>query len=598
MQTTNFSLGELLRRSKDGKLRIPQFQRDFVWTPSQVKLLIDSMSRSYPIGSLLLMDKTENLVLWSRDIAAQIRNEVDVCGGDPNASEKDTISYILDGQQRTTSIARVFLDADPKICYYFDLKAMFEKHHTVEETSWIKALRRGKMSPDRKSRNKLLRADIILDQKRADVYVSEYVEDSGDFPEFENDKQKARQASALIKGIFETVRNYKIPVVTLERSSNVESVCRVFETINSTGTRLTTFDLAVARFYPDPDLRKLWRETLDKYATIRDFDSAGQRSTRSGIDGEQILQVLYMFVASRSGRRSPEPTRGNLLDLKRMLPADDITTNWDRAASALSKTYDWARAQGARPETVPSRSILVAMAAIRCLHGDSYTGEVWQDHEFIRRWYFSKIMQSGASKASNYRIGLDFGSLREYVENGTLPDVEEVKLDIGGVMRLKTSDVRYKSLQNIFATTIRQDLVTGDSISSKSELHDHHIYPKILGSRESLEVKMLDSICNRVPILDKSNQTLGDEYPEIYFGELAQQARRQGTLEGFARRLRDCVIPGDPRDETWAEIFSVSKFDEFCQQRARLIIERVREIVGDSLRESSINEDDISDYEE
>ena len=77
------------------------------------------------------------------------------------------------------------------------------------------------------------------------------------------------------------------------------------------------------------------------------------------------------------------------------------------------------------------------MAAIRCLYGDANTGEVWQDHEFIRRWYFSKIMQSGASQASNYKIGLDFGSLREYVENGNLPDVEEVKLDIGSVMRLK-----------------------------------------------------------------------------------------------------------------------------------------------------------------
>jgi uncharacterized protein with ParB-like and HNH nuclease domain len=58
VQTTSFSLGELLRRAKEGTLTVPQFQRPFVWRPSQVKLLIDSISRSYPIGSLLLLDES------------------------------------------------------------------------------------------------------------------------------------------------------------------------------------------------------------------------------------------------------------------------------------------------------------------------------------------------------------------------------------------------------------------------------------------------------------------------------------------------------------------------------------------------------------
>ena len=51
MQTTTYSLGELLRRIRDQDLTIPEFQRKFIWRESQVKLLIDSISRSYPIGS-------------------------------------------------------------------------------------------------------------------------------------------------------------------------------------------------------------------------------------------------------------------------------------------------------------------------------------------------------------------------------------------------------------------------------------------------------------------------------------------------------------------------------------------------------------------
>lgn len=60
MKTINYPLSELLRRAKDGSITIPQFQRPFVWRPSQVKLLIDSISRSYPIGSLLLLDENRD----------------------------------------------------------------------------------------------------------------------------------------------------------------------------------------------------------------------------------------------------------------------------------------------------------------------------------------------------------------------------------------------------------------------------------------------------------------------------------------------------------------------------------------------------------
>lgn len=119
-------------------------------------------------------------------------------------------SYILDGQQRTTSIAHVFLNAHPRKCYYFDLKQMFEKHREQEDTSWIIERQRGKKeSPNRKDNNRFLRTDLVLDQAKADIYVSEYFEDSGDFPNL--NRTEHRKAAARIKGIFETMRNYKAP---------------------------------------------------------------------------------------------------------------------------------------------------------------------------------------------------------------------------------------------------------------------------------------------------------------------------------------------------------------------------------------------------
>ena len=123
-----------------------------------------------------------------------------------------------------------------------------------ESPSWIVSRVRGQRDPKRKDNNRLIRTDVALDQAECDVFISEYIEDSGDFPEFGSDRTLARQAAANLKGVFEAIRKFSIPFVALDNDAPLESVCRVFETINSTGTRLTTFDLAVARYYPEPDL--------------------------------------------------------------------------------------------------------------------------------------------------------------------------------------------------------------------------------------------------------------------------------------------------------------------------------------------------------
>ena len=138
MQTTTYSLSTLLGRVRDKSLTIPRFQRKFVWRESDVRSLIDSISRSYPIGSLLLLDKKPDLQLATRDIQAMIREEdlpnIPSCSDESQHTKVE--SYILDGQQRTTSIVRVFLNAHKTKVYYFDLKDILE-HHDDEATSWI-----------------------------------------------------------------------------------------------------------------------------------------------------------------------------------------------------------------------------------------------------------------------------------------------------------------------------------------------------------------------------------------------------------------------------------------------------------------------------
>lgn len=581
MQTTTNGLPALLRRVKQNSLTVPRFQRRFIWRESQVRSLIDSISRSYPIGSLLLLEKKPDLELASRGIEAEIREDYppgDVLMGGDEDNVRDAESYILDGQQRTTSIARVFLNSHPTKEYYFDLREMWDLRHE-EGDSWIRTRRRRRKTSDRREGNKLIRADVCLDQRKADVYVSEYMEDID--PEFEGNRSAARDAAAYIKGVFETIRNYKVPVITIERDSGLESICRVFETINSTGTRLRTFDLAVARYYPNPDLRQLWDDALDEHKILKHFN----------VDGERALQVLALRATPKG--RYPDIARSTLLGLDKSF----ITDNWRESILALVDTYRWARDLGARPETLPNHNVLAAVAAVRCVcnREESRGGDFWPDHDFVKRWYYSKVLQAGSSQASNYKIGQDFRSLREYVEDHVMPAVSEVKLNADMVLRLRPQDVRYKALQCIFSTTIRLDLRTGRMLDGESELHDHHIYPRNAHRKYGLPRNLLDSICNRLYILKESNLAIGEGYPESYFGQLAQTARDNGTADGFRRRMADCMIPGDPNDRYWTDIFSIENFEAFCKARAQLIVERVREVVGSSLKDTGLTPEELVD---
>ena len=77
-----------------GRVRVPAFQRGLRWRWEDVKRLFDSIVKGYPIGTFILWKTNERL--------RSIRN----LGGVPlpDTPAGDAVKYILDGQQRLTSL--------------------------------------------------------------------------------------------------------------------------------------------------------------------------------------------------------------------------------------------------------------------------------------------------------------------------------------------------------------------------------------------------------------------------------------------------------------------------------------------------------------
>jgi hypothetical protein len=216
----------------------------------------------------------------------------------------------------------------------------------------------------------------------------------------------------------------------------------------------------------------------------------------------------------------------------------------------------------------------------------------------LRRWYFCKILQQGGRQAANYKIGQDFSALLRYGTTKTALIFDDVFLNQDVLIKLNRSiDNRYKALQCLLATTIRQDILTGCPISGSVDIHDHHIFPRSLGKTSCLKLEDLDSIVNKAPVLKDTNLRLSDQHPSIYFQQLRDSACVSGTLADLQRRMRDCLIPGDVSDKNWADQFKTENFSSFCRARADLLVERIKEVVGDSLKisepssESTLDDD-------
>ncbi|NOZ58508.1 MAG: DUF262 domain-containing protein, partial [Euryarchaeota archaeon] len=85
---------ELMINIENGVYQIPKFQRDFIWEKERVAKLLDSIIKGYPIGTFILW-KTKDRLRSVKGIGNEIFKE---------PPEGDFVYYIIDGQQRITSL--------------------------------------------------------------------------------------------------------------------------------------------------------------------------------------------------------------------------------------------------------------------------------------------------------------------------------------------------------------------------------------------------------------------------------------------------------------------------------------------------------------
>src|SRR5690349_1178759 len=87
-------IDDLARRILSGDILLPKFQRSFVWDRRQILMLLDSVARGFPIGSVLLWQSRQEL-----------HNQNSIADLEINLPKPDyPVNYLLDGQQDRKSV--------------------------------------------------------------------------------------------------------------------------------------------------------------------------------------------------------------------------------------------------------------------------------------------------------------------------------------------------------------------------------------------------------------------------------------------------------------------------------------------------------------
>ncbi|HIB4592256.1 TPA: DUF262 domain-containing protein [Enterococcus faecalis] len=106
MGYVNFTIKNLIKKIDNNEYVLPALQREFVWKPEQIERLFDSIMKGYPIGSFLFWNvQNENINKYEfYNILKEYHQRDARHNTKINISHKDSVTAILDGQQRITSI--------------------------------------------------------------------------------------------------------------------------------------------------------------------------------------------------------------------------------------------------------------------------------------------------------------------------------------------------------------------------------------------------------------------------------------------------------------------------------------------------------------
>jgi len=577
----------LVEQAYAGKICLPNFQRDFVWTREEVADLVRSIIRGYFIGSLLLLRCDANNPPFA---------PVFLRGHHSPTAEPAPELLILDGQQRLSSLIYALTapdlslkDSSQRRWFFVDLDQLLEDPDddgVVFDRS--KRELRGLLDDvEKQYEQRLLPCTRLL--REQDFYewrdgFEDWLREAGDDEGVERYRAEWRNVWTTTANAFQ---NFEVPLVELPRvdDSDPESigrVCAIFEKLNSTGVDLSVYDLLTARLYRSGiQLHDLWAEAVATHPRLREW-SRGKADHRKF--GVLVLRTLALL-------RGLDPKPRILIDLDPENFADD----WRRAAAAMERALEITilvapDGFGVFAEKwLPGFGLIPILAALRSEIDDRQLGE--QERNELRRWYWCNVFLERYSSAVESKSRKDYAEMTQHwFEAGGEPEVFRDAADFIGSQGFRIRDsasyasARYSGVFCLLALGNARDWRRGEDIQLQ-ELQDHHIFPQAYLNRHGITKKVdRNTIANRTLISNETNRKIRDKAPAEYLKDedVFPSGPRPALMEPHFINDEALAIMREAREDLSNEE-AADVYSRFVQARQAAMIDEIRRAGGITL---------------
>lgn len=587
--STKESLGSMLGDIQSGEIQLPDFQRGWVWDDSHIRSLLASVSRSFPIGAVMML-QTGN-----PDVKFKPRPVEGVTIDEGLEPER----LILDGQQRLTSLYQALIhdtavhtkDSRGKLIqrwYYVDINAMLRDETDREDVvvavpeDRVRRDPRGTIIADcttmeNECLNEMFPLRLVFDNVGIDQWMMKYV--SGDPDRM---PERFSRWSVLNQEVIHQFQQYQVPVIQLHKETSKEAVCLVFEKVNTGGVSLSVFELLTATFAAsDFSLRDDWegrrapngsKEKPGRVDRLR-----GKRVLQSVASTDFLQAVTLVATHARKQARPEAPVSCKKGDILRLTLdeykawADTVTESFERAARLLHGEKLFAA------RDLPYQTQLVPLAAVYSVLGKQ------ADNDAVRqklvRWYWCGVFGELYGSAVESRFARDLPELLAWIEGGPEPTtVTESNFVADRLLTLRTrNSAAYKGLYALLLRDGAMDIRTGEPVGVQmyvdEQIDVHHIFPQAYCERNGIKHERFNSIVNKTPLSATTNRMIGGYAPSWYLNRLQEST-------GITADRMDSILKSHVVDPA---ALRSDDFEGFFAQRRNALLDRIERATGKAI---------------
>jgi hypothetical protein len=578
---TPVAVEEILRGIHHKEYLLPAIQREFVWDADQIRRLVDSLMRRYPVGSFLIwtVEPETARTYTFYDFITHYHERDDPFASKATVPAGQGVKAILDGQQRLTALNiavygslsvkkkyawRNSTDAFPKKRLYLNLLA----DPDPEELGLRYDLRfltdeEAKPAPGQPDGWYPITRVMSLPQP-GPAMLSEVTARGVDMDRIEAAHQR-------LYDLYEAFRSAKPINHYLETSQDPDKVLDIFVRVNSGGTTLSYSDLLLSM------AANQWEhhDARDEVRTlVQNLNTGGSREFNFSKD---VVLKTGLLVAGVDARfQVSNFTRENM---------KKVEANWDLTRTSLARAAVLIDTFGFTGRTLTADSVVIPIAYYLSRRGvtDSYLTSTADstDRIALQRWLIRSLVKRGI-----WGSGLDtlLARLRRAIDDHgqqsfPVPDLEREMGSIGKSLSFDATeidellDMKYGGQRTFSVLSL---LYPGLDFSK--EFHEDHVFPKSLFSSKRLTEA-------GIPAIDIAEyQAAVDSLPNLQLLEGLPNIEKQAKLPAMWFAL---AFPTPDRREGYIHEndlenlpLDVSTFLTFFTQRRERMRGRLIKLLG------------------